>query len=45
MAIVVPLASLAFDKRGEIARPVNEQRQSRIEDIGGKLTVHLIHIL
>ena len=43
MVIVVQLASLAFEKRGEMARPVHEQ--SRIEVKGEKLTFHLIYIL
>ena len=48
MAIVVQLASLTFEKHGEMARPVHEQRQSRIEVKGvkeEKVTFHLIQIL
>ena len=45
MAIIVRLASLAFGKLGEMLRPVHEQRQSRIEAKGEKVTFHLIHII
>ena len=45
MAIVVQLASLSVEKRGEMTRPVNKQRQSRTKVKEVKLTFHLIYLL